>query len=67
MNALITPPTQHSLDELENIIERGIATFVEVGLALEAIRENRLYIGASKNAVFGLNSLAGFWTRQYRR
>jgi VRR-NUC domain len=31
------------LDELEAIIERGVQTFVEVGLALSEIRETRLY------------------------
>lgn len=32
-----------SLADLEAIIERGLTTFVEVGLALMAIREGRLY------------------------
>jgi VRR-NUC domain len=31
------------LDELEAIIERGVQTFVEIGLALSEIRETRLY------------------------
>jgi VRR-NUC domain len=31
------------LDELEAIIERGLQTFVEVGLALSEIRESQLY------------------------
>lgn len=32
-----------SLEENEAIIERGLATFVEVGTALAEIRDNRLY------------------------
>jgi hypothetical protein len=31
------------LDDLEQTIEKGLATFVEVGRALEAIRDRRLY------------------------
>lgn len=31
------------LDQLEHVIERGLATFVEVGEALLAIRDERLY------------------------
>jgi ParB family chromosome partitioning protein len=41
-NALI-PTEQIRLTELEAIIERGVATFVEVGLALLEIRDSRLY------------------------
>ena len=44
MNAIITTDTERSLDELETIIERGIATFVEVGMALAEIRDRRLYV-----------------------
>lgn len=36
-------PSTRSLVELESVIERGIATFVDVGAALLEIRENRLY------------------------
>jgi hypothetical protein len=43
MNAIITTDTDRSLDELETIIEQGIATFVEVGMALAEIRDRRLY------------------------
>jgi hypothetical protein len=43
MNAIITTDTERSLDELETIIEHGIATFVEVGMALAEIRDCRLY------------------------
>lgn len=32
-----------TLDDLEEVIERGLATFVEVGEALKAIRDSRLY------------------------
>ncbi|MEJ7567448.1 MAG: MT-A70 family methyltransferase [Gaiellaceae bacterium] len=31
------------LDELEAVVKRGLETFVEVGLALQAIRDERLY------------------------
>lgn len=34
-----------SLEENEAIIERGLTTFVEVGMALAEIRDNRLYKG----------------------
>jgi len=43
MNAIITTDTERSLDELETIIEHGITTFVEVGMALAEIRDRRLY------------------------
>jgi site-specific DNA-methyltransferase (adenine-specific) len=32
-----------TLDDLEGVIERGLATFVEVGRALERIRDRKLY------------------------
>ena len=37
--------TVTTLQEHEATIERGLATFVEVGEALQAIREQRLYLG----------------------
>ena len=33
----------HQLETYEQVIERGLSTFVDVGNALTAIRENRLY------------------------
>lgn len=41
--ATLTHAEQVSLDDCESRIERGLKTFVEVGQALAAIRENRLY------------------------
>jgi hypothetical protein len=42
--SLVSDETDISrLDELERIVERGLATFVEVGDALLAIRDERLY------------------------
>jgi N6-adenosine-specific RNA methylase IME4 len=37
---------QKSLEELEGIIQRGLATFIEVGLSLLAIREGKKYRAA---------------------
>ena len=37
------PVTPHTLAELEQLIERGLETFVEVGHALREIRDRRLY------------------------
>lgn len=37
------PLSERRLDELELVIERGLATFVEVGQALMEIRDGRLY------------------------
>lgn len=39
-------PERQELDQLEAKIEKGIGTFVEVGLALLSIRDRRLYRGA---------------------
>lgn len=40
---VLAPPEQQRLAELEAFVERGLQTFVEVGLALSEIRESRLY------------------------
>jgi hypothetical protein len=37
------------LDKCEGVLERGLATFFEVGNALLSIRENRLYRGAHRS------------------
>lgn len=42
MNEL-TLPERNRLTECETIIEKGLQTFVEVGIALAEIRESRLY------------------------
>lgn len=42
MNEL-TSPERNRLTECETIIEKGLQTFVEVGIALAEIRESRLY------------------------
>jgi hypothetical protein len=39
----LTAHEQHALDGHEQVIERGLKTFVEVGQALLAIRDGRLY------------------------
>lgn len=41
--AILSPVEQTRLGELETVVERGLATFVEVGLALSEIRTKRLY------------------------
>jgi len=41
----LTPSEQGDLRQCESIIERGLATFVEVGNALAKIRDGRLYRG----------------------
>jgi len=41
---MMTTVEQHELAEQEAIIERNMAAFVEVGLALLAIRERKLYL-----------------------
>ena len=38
------------LDELEQVVDRGLGTFVEVGLALKEIRDSKLY--RTKHATF---------------
>lgn len=50
MNDLLTASETASLAEHEAVIERGLNTFVEVGNALYAIREERLY--RAKHSLF---------------
>ena len=61
--------TSHSirpggLAALEQTIERGIATFIEVGAALAEIRERRLYRATHPNFETYCRERWG-WTRQY--
>jgi predicted ATPase len=59
------------LDDAERCLLRRLAVFAG-SFSLEAIETICLAVGAegelrlSKNALFGLNLLAGFWTRQNR-
>lgn len=46
----LTTPEQDRLVELEGVVDRGLGTFVEVGLALKEIRDNKLY--RTKHATF---------------
>ena len=39
----LTPPEETRLEELETTIQRGLNTFVDVGLALMEIRDSKLY------------------------
>jgi hypothetical protein len=39
----LLPAERGRLAELEQVVERGLQTFVEVGLALTEIRDSRLY------------------------
>ena len=39
----LTAPEQGRLVELERVVDTGLGTFVEVGLALKEIRDSRLY------------------------
>jgi hypothetical protein len=41
--AALTAVEATTLDDLETVIEKGIATFIEVGKALQHIRDGRLY------------------------
>ena len=41
--AMLTAVEATALDDLEGIVEKGLATFVEVGNALRRIRDQRLY------------------------
>jgi hypothetical protein len=41
----LAPAERRRLAELEAVVERGLKTFVEVGLALAEIRDRRLYQG----------------------
>ena len=43
MTLVLTTTEATQLDELEAVVERGLATFVDVGNALAAIRDARLY------------------------
>ena len=47
MNELTTAQA-HDLETLEGVVERGLATFVEVGRALAEIRDQRLYRAAHR-------------------
>jgi len=40
---LLSVPEQRRLEQLEGVIERGLASFIEVGEALVEIRDQRLY------------------------
>jgi hypothetical protein len=42
-DAPLTPSEQQQLSELETTIEKGMQTFLEVGAALAAVRDGRLY------------------------
>jgi len=43
MSTALTAPQRHKLNDLETIIESGLQTFVEVGVALSQIRDQKLY------------------------
>ena len=43
VNPVLTPEETQALILYETVIERGLATFIEVGNALLAIRDRRLY------------------------
>lgn len=43
LSTYLTESEQDVLAQCENIIERGLKSFIEVGTALQAIRDNRLY------------------------
>jgi hypothetical protein len=43
MSAALTATERHDLETLEGVVQRGLATFIEVGRALAEIRDRRLY------------------------
>lgn len=43
MSAALTTSERHDLEALEDVVQRGLATFIEVGKALAEIRDRRLY------------------------
>lgn len=53
-----------SLSDLERVIERGLTTFVEVGQALLAIRDGRLYLDSYSDFDTYCRERWG-WSRQY--
>ncbi len=55
----------HSLAELEDVIERGQTTFVEVGNALAAIRDGRVYKQAGFTTFETYCKERWGWTRRY--
>jgi hypothetical protein len=55
---------EHSLAELEAVIERGLATFIEVGEALREIRDARLYRETHSTFEAYCRERWG-WTRQH--
>ena len=52
MNAALSKSENTALAECEAVIERGLATFVEVGRALLHIRDERLYRAAHRTFEF---------------
>ena len=42
---VLAPDEQDQLQRLEHVVESGLRTFIEVGEALSAIRDRRLYRG----------------------
>ena len=42
-DSVLSPAERNRLRELEELIQRGLETFLEVGQALEEIRTSRLY------------------------
>ena len=49
MSTALTVPEQAELEQLEATIEKGMETFVEVGVALMTIREKKLYQNAHES------------------
>jgi hypothetical protein len=43
VSAALTTSERHDLEALEDVVQRGLATFIEVGKALAEIRDRRLY------------------------
>ncbi len=59
----LTPAEQERLADLEAVVERGLETFIEVGLALKRIRDDRLYRASHGTFAGYLEDRWGF-TRQ---
>jgi hypothetical protein len=61
----VTTTPAHSLDELERIVNKGLGTFIEVGLALVEIRDRRLYREAGYTAFERYCRERWGWSRQH--
>ena len=65
-DSLLAVTEQHKLEEYETVIERGLNTFVDVGNALAAIRDGKLYRETHKTFEDYCREKWGFTDRRAR-